>query len=189
MENNKATVEQLEQFAKEIHKNAVAKGFWDEERPIEHFLMLVVCEVAEAVEADRQRRRAGKLMEPSYYLSDDQNGDLLFRKEFKGTVDEELADVAIRLLDINEKLELGGYNLLVTTPAGRFPWKDTTFTTLAFRLCDFITTHEKYVNERVHFSLEYVFRWAKEEGVDLLKAIEIKMAYNATRARLHGKSY
>ena len=45
-------------LAKEIHANAVAKGFWDEARSIRHYLMLVVCELAEAIEADREGRTA-----------------------------------------------------------------------------------------------------------------------------------
>ena len=57
-----------------IHNNAKDKGFWDEERNIGESLMLIVTEVAEAMEAHR-------------------NDD---RENFE----EEIADVIIRTLDL-----------------------------------------------------------------------------------------
>ena len=66
--------EVFKKLAKKIHANAVKKGFWDEERNIGEALMLVVTEIAEAMEAHRHQ--------------DEDN----FR--------EELADTFIRLLDL-----------------------------------------------------------------------------------------
>jgi hypothetical protein len=40
-------------FSKKAHANAVAKGFWREKMGNEHCLMLVVTEISEMVEADR----------------------------------------------------------------------------------------------------------------------------------------
>lgn len=49
----------LNEWAKEIHENACAHGWWDEERPLPEVLMLIVSELAEALE----EARAGRGME------------------------------------------------------------------------------------------------------------------------------
>ena len=67
---------------KEIHANAVNKGFWDVAPPFAQAMMLVVTECSEAVEADRQ-------------------GD-------KEHIGEEIADAVIRLFDLAEGF---GYDL------------------------------------------------------------------------------
>jgi NTP pyrophosphatase (non-canonical NTP hydrolase) len=64
----------LNELAQLCHSIAVEKGFWDEKRNIGEALMLIVTELAEAMEAHRRQ--------------DDAN--------FK----EELADTFIRLLDL-----------------------------------------------------------------------------------------
>ena len=64
----------LQELTKLCHKTAVAKGFWDEKRNIGEALMLIVTELAEAMEA--------------YRIQDNEN--------FK----EELADAFIRLFDL-----------------------------------------------------------------------------------------
>ena len=45
---------EIAQIQKEVHQNAKAKGFWDNNPEISEKLMLIVCEVAEAAEADRK---------------------------------------------------------------------------------------------------------------------------------------
>ena len=64
----------LREWTEMCHRIAVEKGFWEKERNIGEALMLIVTELAEAMEAHRHQ--------------DDEN--------FK----EELADAFIRLLDL-----------------------------------------------------------------------------------------
>ena len=64
----------LRELTKLCHETAKAKGFWDEKRNIGEALMLIVTELAEAMEAHR--------------IQDNEN--------FK----EELADTFIRLFDL-----------------------------------------------------------------------------------------
>lgn len=64
----------LQQLTKLCHEMAVEKGFWDQERNIGEALMLVVTELAEAMEAHR--------------VEDQEN------------FHEEIADVFIRLFDL-----------------------------------------------------------------------------------------
>lgn len=64
----------MHDLAVDIHKNAVAHGWWEEERPIPEMLCLIHSEVSEALEAYRNR--------------DDEN------------FAEELADIIIRVLDL-----------------------------------------------------------------------------------------
>lgn len=68
------TDQTLRECTAECHRIAVEKGFWDEKRNIGEALMLIVTELAEAMEAYRKQ--------------DDEN--------FK----EELADTFIRLFDL-----------------------------------------------------------------------------------------
>ena len=74
----------LSELSRLCHEIAVSKGFWDEERNIGEALMLIVTEIAEAMEAHRHQ--------------DEEN----FR--------EELADTFIRLLDLcgGLKIDIAG---------------------------------------------------------------------------------
>ena len=42
------------ELAEKAHSNAVKHGFWDKKFNNEHYLMLVITEIAEMVEADRR---------------------------------------------------------------------------------------------------------------------------------------
>ena len=87
-------------LAKRAYGNAKAKGFHDEVRKDAHWLMLVVCELAEAVEADRSGKRAErKEYERLVGVCEDVVKPHLFEMYIKDTVEDELADAVIRLLD------------------------------------------------------------------------------------------
>jgi NTP pyrophosphatase (non-canonical NTP hydrolase) len=82
----------------EIHENARAKGFYDNEREIGTLLMLIVSEIAEAMEADRKCYRATKID-----FVEKQEGESFvnhFRDKVKDTFEDELADTIIRVLDL-----------------------------------------------------------------------------------------
>ena len=71
----------IDALQRAVHQTAVEHGWWDQARPIGEVLMLVVTELAEAMEA---------------YRSGDTGSDKIpgFSK-----VEEELADAIIRILD------------------------------------------------------------------------------------------
>lgn len=71
-----------------VHANVRAKGFWDKERNRGELLMLIVSELAEALEYLRHGSPA------SDHIS-----------EFSG-VEEEMADVVIRVMDLAGGLHL-----------------------------------------------------------------------------------
>jgi len=98
---------EINNIMKEIYQNNVKKGFWEEKRNVGEMLMLIVSELAEALEADRKDRRADL---PSYfkYISGTfkYEGEELeaFQKYVKDTFEDELADTCIRVFDICEGL-------------------------------------------------------------------------------------
>lgn len=95
----------LNELRDEAYETAKAHGWHEEEHSNEHYLALIITEIAEAVQADRKgwRANADKYIE---LISDreEHDSDLWFKCAFsqniKGTVEEELADVVIRCLDI-----------------------------------------------------------------------------------------
>lgn len=102
-------------ISRQIHENARSKGFWDKERNTGEMLMLIVSEISEAMEADREN----KYYDPNtrYLVGKDLtvNGsrwafDIVdtsdeawrnwFRSEVKSTFEDELADAMIRIMDL-----------------------------------------------------------------------------------------
>lgn len=95
----------IKDLIKEIHQNAKEKGFWDKPREVGTLLMLIISELAEALEADRKDNRSPKDLNGFDDLG--QCGfDGKFRNYIKDTFEDELADVAIRLFDL-----CGGLNI------------------------------------------------------------------------------
>lgn len=83
-------------LAKESHANAVKHGFWEKRESNEHCLMLVVSEIGEMVEA----HRAGKRANLEVYNDGTFNSSENFKVLIKDTLEDEMADVAIRLGDL-----------------------------------------------------------------------------------------
>ena len=105
----------LNELAEKIHTNAVAHGFYDNEKVnIPEKLMLIVSELGEAMEAYRNEhysdistfeRHSDKEQIERYkkinYLDDKDNGfDIMFESFIKDGVQDEIADTIIRLLDL-----------------------------------------------------------------------------------------
>ena len=104
----------INDLIKEAHENAVAHGWWEEERPFPEIIALIHSEVSEALEEYRAGREPGRTL---YRVCDNKPEGIPI----------ELADVVIRILDA----------------CGKY-------------------------------------------GIDLEKAIQLKMAYNKLRPYKHG---
>lgn len=123
----------MNELRDKIYQNAKDKGFWDQERNIGEALMLVVTELAEALETHRKTNFI-KPVDEQVKKAMLQMHDDEFKEHFalmvKDSFQDEMADSIIRILDL-----CGGL------------------------------------------------------GIDIDWHIAAKMRYNATRARLHGKTY
>ena len=97
----------LNQLRDEVHANAKEKGFCDKPRDVGTMLMLVVSELAVALEADRSNyfcdfskyEECKKEMSAGLNTSEEIEKEA-FEKYIKNTFEDELADVIIRVLDI-----------------------------------------------------------------------------------------
>jgi hypothetical protein len=188
---NKPTKEQLNALRDECYKIACEHGWHDEEHSERHFLCLVITELSEAVEADRNDRRACVGMFRSSRKHNEVTG---FECFIKDTVEDELADAAIRILDLagKEDFYLGYcddddfYNdgvLGVSLRTERSYFKKHSFTESVFTIVEEISDRGWDV------ALHEIFILADVMGFDLMEHIRLKMEYNKTRERLHGKRY
>ena len=191
------TSEQLNVLKIEIYGNAVAHGFHDEELTVEHYLGLVLSEIGEAINADRNPN-APTVTEATLEqaqllaLADQSIGHVafveFFKSNIKGSVIEELADVAIRILDLAGKLEikfdddLEASDLVFDTtfPDRLFAFA-MTLDSLDFEFTDeddFLECLEEITSIAMHFT-----------NLNLWKVVGLKMIYNNTRPMLNGKKY
>lgn len=97
----------INELSKEIHQNAVDKGFWDKERNMGEMLMLIVSELSEALEAHRIEKYAnwkGYDSQMQFWTGTENEYQRKEISEFeyciKDSFEDELADVAIRLFDL-----------------------------------------------------------------------------------------
>ena len=173
------------ELSQKAHANAVEHGFWDERFSREHYLMLIMTEIGEIVEADRKGIRADYDAFTKYdeRISFDEN----FERHIKDTVEDELADVAIRLFDLAGAL---GLDFEKMKPCNYYRSYDKfAFTENAFALCKGLTRESIGIEKRILFALDYVNNWAESIYISLSWHVEQKMKYNASRPVRHGKAY
>lgn len=181
----------LNKLRDQAYKSACEHGFHDETYSISHYLCLIISELMEAVEADRKRDHADMDAYEKY------EGRITFEENFvrhiKNTVEDELADACIRILDM-----FGAVNWYSSTDINKvidwlgsrpedFPDSDFLFTEKIYSLVyDMTMTHSPI---HMVLILKRIFILADSLGIDIERHIELKMQYNQSRPRLHGKKY
>ena len=194
-------VEMLARLSQDFHQRAVAKGFWDKQYTVGHYLMLVaseLCEAVEAVEADR----LGKWIK----LTPEQIEELrglegaafaqAFLRMVKDTVGDEIADAVIRLLDLlgwmlkdralSEAEVATDLGVSAFYIAGEMTLSDALWPILQEACCLCGKYAHRYAILYAIKSLELL---CERLGIDLMTHIELKLKYNATRPAKHGKKY
>lgn len=184
---NQPTQTELTALRDECYKIACEHGFHDEQHSERHYLCLVITELSEAVEADRKNLHANLEALNSANATKYITWDRSFEGWIKDTVEDELADAAIRILD------LAGANGDTFPSFSSEPYKrdegmcdyfkSKSFTESIYEICDDIFTTGYDV------ALYDLFTLAEVMGFDLMEHIRLKMEYNKTRERLHGKKY
>lgn len=188
-EQERLSPDDWQDLIKRVQKNSKDKGFHDVEISDEHKLMLIICEVSEAVEADREGRLAQPMPE-DWPTMNDEDFKMTFLRNVKDSLEDELADVVIRMMDsgyLDDTKEILTPD--VFTRVTLFPpvGKGLAFVEQAYHLVEAIIFGAK-VNDLAR-SCQIVFYLARELDIDLANHIRMKMRYNSMRPRLHGKAY
>lgn len=93
------------------HATAREKGFYEKEKNIGEMLCLIHAEVSEALEADRKDEYYQDNLDVLNGWVDDADFYKHYKQEVKGTFEEEMADIMIRVADLCEykKIALEGH--------------------------------------------------------------------------------
>lgn len=188
--------EKVQELIKRAYSIAATHGFHEVDRSNAHFLMLVVSEIGEMVEADRKSRRV-KLH------GDDLDNTLRFNdfaptfEHFvKDTLEDELADVVIRICDFLGTRHIEPLILEETSTSDDWAklWGKDSINEQCYGLTKIITridedTSVDDISRLLGASLAWCFDFADFHKFDLLWHVEQKMRYNETRSIRHGKNY
>lgn len=188
----------LNEFAKEIHENSRAHGWWDTPRPFDELCALMISELSEALE----EARAGRPMEwySCPYDDDKCNKQCLEHCEAIGSLPKpegiavEMADCAIRILDY---LGYKGYPIdddKMTLDEGAYKDLSYAFMKACMHIVD---AHEKndvcmdevYEVWSLEYALSIILNWFEDNDLDFEAIARRKHEYNKTRPYKHNKQF
>lgn len=189
--------ENLNELRDRAYQCAIKHGWHEQQYSDEHFLCLVISELMESVEADREGKRSRVAMFKEWQGNSipltEETKLRRFKEDFeefiKGTVEEELSDACIRLLDLAGLRQLG-----LTYTNSLAIMSKMSFTEYIYCLCSFITnpdkSNSKWLDNHISYSLGWIFSWCRAKNIDIAWHIEQKMKYNELRPYMHGgKAY
>ena len=170
---------QLTEYAKQIHQTAKDKGWWDKKRNHDEIFMLIITELAEAVEADREDIYADYEVHDDIKDKVESMDEKLFKGYFeewiKDTVEDELADTLIRALDY---LYYRHRDSIIVNSM-EFTFSDN-FAEGVFSICKLFA--DRQILPGVIAITQFAERW----GIDLQWHVEQKMRFNGMREYKHG---
>lgn len=189
-------------FIKRAYTTALDHGFHDVDRSDGHWMMLVMSEIGEMVEADRKKRRAVydavEYSEKHADETDDVYWNRYFERDVKDTLEDELADVCIRIFDFcgYRSLEpvMSSKGLIDMGDSFAEIFGDMSICEQCYALCNLVTDVTRFASpdekQRALGSiLSFAVSFARHHGIDLEWHIDRKMRYNENREVRHGKEY
>lgn len=190
----------LNEFAKEVHQNAVEHGWWEDQRTFGEIIALCHSELSEALEEYRAKRPMvyGDSIDLTRRFTD--MPDIVEMKLKPEGIAVELADCIIRILDWFGKEEMDADALILearTTIMCDVPCRVYAASlgdciarwhlllSLAYSCwCRASGTHSAAL--RMALCICEIRVWATENGVDMDEILNIKHEYNRTRPYRHG---
>lgn len=178
--------ERLTKVQHQIWNIATNHGWHEQPKSPEHWCGLIMTEMAEAVEADRNGRRAD--MESfnermSNLDGSDECFKEMYKRYIKGSIEEEFADVVIRILDMTQEIHGERINWIGDYPCGEVFHEEKSFIENAW--C-FIRRVLAWDTIDISDSVSFMFDWAHHLDIDLWQHIEWKTKYNELRPYKHG---
>lgn len=157
------------------------------------FMALIGTEISEAIEADRKNRRADfesyRQICSQYYGQFDKDA---FEVHIKDTLEDEIADVVIRILDAYPRGEFNfddlGNAASVSLGADYFNEEQSICDQL-FDAVYVLTMRELPKSLILSCLLSFMEKFCDCHDIDLWFHVGIKLEYNATRNHKHGKEY
>ena len=173
----------LNELRDEAYSIAKANGWHEEEHSDIHWLMLIITEIAEAVQADRKNLHADVEAFKKYEMVLDFKEN--FDRQIKNTVEDELSDVVIRCLDLAglRIFDLEEVEALMEMAESIKEGKG--FIDLCYSLSG-ISTCDDSTEEKVIAIIAVVLKYCGLTGIDLYFFIRTKMNYNRIRGYHHG---
>lgn len=180
----------LQKLSQEAFETAKAHGWHDKELPDETYLMLIITEIAEAVQADRKNRHADIARFKECMNALERVGDdwfmTAFAEHIKNSVEDELADILVRCFDLyalrgidipNEK----SFKAKKTLELPPFP-------VFAYALACEATAAFYNLKIILYFIVGHVILYCRQKNIDIDFFVEQKMRYNKLRDYKHGNN-
>ncbi|MEJ8768501.1 hypothetical protein WKT13_03145 [Prevotella sp. HCN-7019] len=141
----------------------------------------------EAVEADRKGRHADRESFIKHYEDEEPHDSANFMYSFtrfiKGTVEEELADACIRLLDFAglREYDLDSFDY---EGSDTEDFSEMSLTESMYRICVYAT--DRSYGKDICILLNEIFAFCRSRNIAIFWYIEQKMKYNELRPYKHG---
>ena len=173
----------LNELRDEAYSIANANGWHEEAHSDSHWLMLIITEIAEAVQADRKNLHADVEAFKKYEEIIDFKEN--FERQIKNTVEDELCDVVIRCLDLAglRRFDLEEVEALMEMAESIKEGKG--FIDLCYAL-SLISTCDDSTEEKVIRIIAVVLKYCELTAIDIDFFIRTKMNYNRLRGYHHG---
>lgn len=201
------TQKELASLAEDAFKNADKHGFYPENTEIEIALMLIITEMAEAVQADRHNRH-GSIEDYESEIQMGRDIPTAYKNALEGTVESEFADIAIRILSLlgwmnskkpiifnrdsflADKYEVAKIQCKVQNLINKGSIAKDLYR-LNGHFSRFVDNESCswFVSDTLQDILMRVFAIAHNNNIDLMEHIKLKMKYNESRPYLHGCKY
>lgn len=168
----------LNKIIKQAHHMAVKNGFWKKDQCYERLAMLVITDLGKAIDAERHGNHA-KLEKYNdartniIFGSETEKRKQAFELFIKDTMEDELADACIRLMDM-----LGMYEKTIIIEGMFTVNADKPLCEFCFYVSEVLILGERSALEK---ALGMIFAYAKHNNIDIEWHIMEKMAYNEQR--------